>query len=285
MDYHKDRFEDCSLLFFKKEQLLACFPANFCKENHTVFSHQGLTYGGFILHPKATAVQVLDMFGMLKAHFADNYHATHLIYKCIPHIYHRLPSEEDLYALFVHQAQLKSRGISSAIDLQGGIGINRNRRRMLQKAEECGLTCGQTTEESEVRCYWGLLNEVLENRHGIHPVHSAEEMLLLMNRFPDHILQYLCKTPKGELAAGAWVFLCNDTVHVQYGSTSDYGKESGALDLIYNELINRYKETHKYLEFGISTENDGKELNTNLIHQKESFGGRGICYDIYKMAL
>ena len=47
MDYHKDRFEDYSLLCFKKDRLIAILPANIV--GSTLYSHQGLTYGGLVL--------------------------------------------------------------------------------------------------------------------------------------------------------------------------------------------------------------------------------------------
>ena len=283
MDYHSDRFRDCSIMFQKKGKTIACFPANYSEGDSTVYSHQGLTYGGLILHPEASAIQVLEMFDLVTAHYSQNFGATRVVYKCIPHVYHRYPCEEDLYGLFVNQAKLQSRGLSSAIDLTHPIPYNRNRMRMLRKAEESGLRCYTTSEEQEVRDYWLLLNDVLTSRHGVRPVHSADEMLLLMRRFPEQIQQYICRTPEGELVGGAWVFLCNGTVHVQYGSTSDTGKVLGALDFLYRHLQESYKDKFHYMEFGISTENGGKYLNTNLIHSKESFGGRGICYDIYEI--
>ena len=36
---------------------------------------------------------------------------------------------------------------------------------------------------------------------------------------------------------------------------------------------------------GISNENNGKYLNSGLIHQKESFGARAIVYDLYSVDL
>ena len=48
MDYHKERFNDCSLMFVnEKDKFIACLPANYDTESRTVYSHQGLTYGGF----------------------------------------------------------------------------------------------------------------------------------------------------------------------------------------------------------------------------------------------
>ena len=41
MEYHKDRFEDFSLMIFEGEKLVAVLPAN--RVGDIVFSHQGLT--------------------------------------------------------------------------------------------------------------------------------------------------------------------------------------------------------------------------------------------------
>ena len=50
MDYHTNRFEDFSLLLYKEGVLLALLPAN--RLETTLYSHQGLTYGGFIVGKK-----------------------------------------------------------------------------------------------------------------------------------------------------------------------------------------------------------------------------------------
>ena len=47
IEYHSDKFDDFSLLVFFKQELVALLPAN--QVNNTIFSHQGLTYGGLIL--------------------------------------------------------------------------------------------------------------------------------------------------------------------------------------------------------------------------------------------
>jgi hypothetical protein len=46
MDYHRDRFEDYSLMVYKKEKLVALLPANI--NDNIVYSHQGPSYGGVV---------------------------------------------------------------------------------------------------------------------------------------------------------------------------------------------------------------------------------------------
>src|SRR4051794_12547716 len=60
MDYHKDRFEDYSLLVFKKEKLVAVLPAN--KVDREIYSHQGLSYGGVILNKDIKLKHVIGVF-------------------------------------------------------------------------------------------------------------------------------------------------------------------------------------------------------------------------------
>lgn len=55
------------------------------------------------------------------------------------------------------------------------------------------------------------------------------------------------------------------------------------LDLVINELINLYKDSKTYFNFGISTEQNGKYLNEGLISQKEGFGGRSICNLVWEI--
>ena len=47
MDYHSDRFEDCSLVALRDGKPCALLPANVV--DGTLWSHRGLTYGGWIV--------------------------------------------------------------------------------------------------------------------------------------------------------------------------------------------------------------------------------------------
>ena len=51
MDYHSDRFSDFSLMIFSSKKLVAILPAN--RVGDTLYSHQGLTYGGLVVTAKA----------------------------------------------------------------------------------------------------------------------------------------------------------------------------------------------------------------------------------------
>ena len=63
LEYHADRFPDCSYLFFLKGKVIALLPAH--RRGDMLCSHAGLTYGGLILSPSATAERVLALFDLM----------------------------------------------------------------------------------------------------------------------------------------------------------------------------------------------------------------------------
>lgn len=66
MEYHSDRFTDNSLMFYDDEELLALLPCNI-KDNE-LFSHGGLTYGGFITNLKMKQYKMQECFTALKTY-------------------------------------------------------------------------------------------------------------------------------------------------------------------------------------------------------------------------
>ena len=112
MDYHSDIFKDCSFIFFRKGKPYCIVPG--CEIGSEYSSYAGLTYGGMIMSEECTTEGILNVFEVL-LRTLHNTGVRSLVYKPIPHIYHRLPSEEDLYALFRYGARLSARNISSTI--------------------------------------------------------------------------------------------------------------------------------------------------------------------------
>ena len=122
MDYHSDRFPDHSLVFYRKGRLYALLPATL--QPTGLISHAGLTYGGLITDYRATAADVCELFILLNDYLRQE-GIGHVVYRPTPHIYHRLPAEEDLYALTqVCHARLTARDISSAIINHDCLSLN-----------------------------------------------------------------------------------------------------------------------------------------------------------------
>ena len=230
MDYHSDRFIDNSLLFRYKGKLIAVLPAN--REGDVLWSHQGLTYGGLVLSSKCTADRVLNIFSLLFSWLSERGFSK-LVYKCVPDIYHRYPSQEDLYALFRNNARLVARNLSTTVSIPCRIPFSQLRRRGIKRALSCGIV---VQESSDLENFWRVLSENLSDRYNRLPVHTVEEMSLLKGRFPNNIR--LFTACKGErVVAGCVIFEMDEWVHSQYISASPEGKEFGALDLLFHYLI------------------------------------------------
>lgn len=280
MDYHSDRFDDMSLMIYRKGKLYALLPAN--RRDNTLWSHQGLTYGGLMMDSKMTAGECIEVFRSINEYLKSQ-GIEKVVYKPTPYIYHKIPAQEDLYALFVStDAILKIRCISSTIYEDSRLKFVESRKSGLRKALKSNLSIG---ESDDIDGFWSILYENLTRNHSVTPVHSSEELKLLMSRFPQNIKLYEVRDIENRLLGGTLIYVTDQVIHTQYISATDDGKYSGALDLLFDYLINTRYPNYKYFDFGHSTEDGGKILNNALIFQKEGFGGRGVCYDIYEYHL
>ena len=296
MDYHADRFFDCSLLVYNDDNndselsddsLVALFPANWVEEEKTVYSHQGLTYGGLITKPSITQSEVLKAMQKILMYYASLLGARTLVYRAIPYIYSRVPSQEDLYALFRAGAQLEGRAVATVLSVANPLSMRTLRVRKAKKALECGFYIERMREGDEacLREYWQVLEEVLGTYHNAKPVHTADEMVLLMNRFPRNIRLFVVKDTNARIVSGIVVFETENVAHIQYIASVADGRKYGALDLLLRHICGERYKDKEFIDFGISTENGGQFLNEGLIFQKEGFGGRAVCYDVYKLEL
>lgn len=279
LEYHSDRFLDCSLLFYQDEQLLAIFPA--CQQGAVLNSHGGLTYGGLLLSNKTRADQTLTIVNCL-LEYAKQAGFEKILYKAIPYFLSTQVAQEDLYALIkVADARLYRRDLSSIIALDKRIKISKGKSWLIARAKKLGLAM---TSSNDWVSFHQLLSSVLL-RHRAKPVHSVAELEKLALLFP-HNIQLKCVELDGVLLAVALLFKFNNTVHTQYLATNEAGKELGALDYLIEQCIHESKEAgFEYFSFGISTEEQGSVLNTGLIAQKENFGARGATVDFYEISL
>lgn len=279
MEYHSDRFEDFSLMIFDTaDNLIAILPANI-KEN-ILYSHQGLTFGGFLVDDKMKTETMLEIFKLLEQ-FLKNENIKKIVYKCIPYIYHIQPAEEDRYALFINDAKLIRRDVTTTIYLNNKIKYQEQRNRAVKKAMKNNLVF---QESKDFQSYWKVLEETLNQQHNAKPVHRLEEIERLANLFPDCIKLFVA-IKDNTILAGTLIFENQTIVHTQYLANSFEGRNIGALDFVIDKLINEVYQNKTYFDFGISNEDSGRYLNVGLISQKEGFGARAVVHDFYELEI
>ena len=131
MDYHRDRFQDHSLMFYENEKLVAILPMSE-RENELV-SHGGLTYGGFITDNKMKQHTMNECVTSL-LQYAETEGFDRVYYKVIPHIFHEQPAEEDRYALFVQNARIEKIEASTVINLKKPLKMPKGRKAQISRA-------------------------------------------------------------------------------------------------------------------------------------------------------
>lgn len=281
MDYHSDRFRDHSLMFYNEnDQLVAVLPAN--EADYALWSHQGLTYGGLILSASVHTPDVGQLFRVLHSYLYDN-KLRKLMYKCVPSIYHRLPAEEDEYWLWRYGAQLVGCNIAATVDLRSDMmSINKRKQSYAKRLAMDGFSINENTALED---FWPVLTENLKATYGADPVHTLSEMQRLQAAFPDNIRCWTVASPDGEVMGGMVLYVTPNTVHTQYISASEDGKQQHVLDYLFVNVVRHYQEDgrYRYFDFGTSNERGGMILNESLTIQKELFGGRGIAYKTYCM--
>lgn len=278
MDYHADRFKDHSLMIYdEKGKITAILPANL--KDNILHSHQGLTFGGLIYGKKMRTPMMVDVMDSI-LNYCKNKKFDQLIYKAIPLFYHDQPAQEDLYALHQCGAVCIRTDVSSTIILKNTTyALSSGRKSGLTKAKDFNFDIRETIDFDR---YFKILNDRLDEKYNSNATHSAEEMVLLANNFPKNINLYGCYL-EDELVSGVIIYEYGDVAHTQYIASTDSGRETGAQDYLLNHLIFTTYKDFDYFDFGISTENQGKTLNTNLIDQKEGFGARATINQFYKI--
>ena len=280
MDYHSDRFRDYSLMFYLDDQLYALLPAN--AKDDTLYSHQGLTYGGLVMSEHCRMAEIGELFRQLNDYLlTEGFHT--VVYKPIPSFYCSLPSEEDLFALTgVCHAAISSRSVASVVDLTHRLSLSKLRKRGIRKASNQGLI---VEESADFPAFWKVLEENLLEKYHATPVHSLAEMGLLHERFPLNIRLFVVKKDD-RIVGGTVLYISRDIVKTQYISADAEGKKMGAIDILFDSLLSQFEEErYHYFDFGTSNLPEDNSLNESLIQQKEGFGGRAVCYDTYEWKL
>lgn len=279
MDYHQDRFLDHSLLFYDDEKLIALLPMS--EHGDVLISHGGLTYGGFITNEKMKQHTMNDCFHEL-IEYCKRLGFKSIRYKCIPHIYHSQPAEEDRFALFANGANIETVDVSTYVNLSNPLKMPKGRKAQISRAKRENVIIEELTGLEDFKNFIDLENEVLSERHDTYAAHTGSELKKLYDRFPENIHLFGAKKD-GALIAGTVIYEYDSVIHTQYMAANDEARVIGALDLTVATVIEKYKETKKWLDFGISTEHGKVYLNEGLCSQKEGFGGRTGVYEIWEI--
>jgi hypothetical protein len=281
MEYHSDRFQDYSLLVFEEDKLIAVLPANRVEE--TVYSHQGLTYGGLVYSSKINGEIVADIIESLLS-FCKGNGMKFFNFKAIPSFYTTNGGNQEIdFFLLKKGAFLDKKEMNLAINLVLPLTISKSKLKHFRKIENLDL---EIVEEQQLQSFWELVLEPrLLEKYDAKPVHTLQEITKLKSDFPDNIKQFSVYY-NTDIIAGITLFETDTVVKSQYGATTKKGEELRALDFLFITLIKKYKrEGKQFFDMGIVNEDNEKGYHTGLLKQKEELGCSIYGQDFYKMNL
>lgn len=280
MEYHKDRFEDYSLLIFEQSKLIAVLPAN--KVGNSIYSHQGLTYGGLVYMPKLKIEKVEKILDLVLCFFKSKQIDNFFLHP-IPSFYAGNGNAAVDFFLIKKGAHLYRKEMNLVAHLNQKISISKSKLKHFRRIEMLDL---EIVQETNFQPFWDqVLIPRLLHKHQTKPVHSLSEIQQLHNKFPEKIKQFSVYF-KGEIIAGVTIFEFEKGVKSQYGATTKKGEKYRALDFLFISLLDNFQKKGKhFFDMGIVNEDNEKGFNAGLLNQKEELGCTVWNQDFYKITL
>tara|TARA_B110000483_G_scaffold241966_1_gene326353 strand:+ start:1964 stop:2920 length:957 start_codon:yes stop_codon:yes gene_type:complete len=273
LSYFKNTLKENSLIIYdnKKKKIIGFIPGNISK--NTFYSFEKLTFGGVFLE-KLYYKNVFfnDIFNNLIKYLKKK-KVKKLFFKLLPSPYYT----NDNALLLNYLNNLKKSKIfteiSSYIKLSKLNNFSKLRLRSLYKNKDLIIKKEKITKK-----YWNFVSKNLRLKYKVNPVHSYKEIKFLEKKFPKNILFFSCYK-RNIFLGGLVLFRFGNILKTQYVGFDEKYKYLNSQDSITSYLIKNNKSYDvKILDFGISTENNGKFINKNLLFYKETFGAINFNY-------
>jgi hypothetical protein len=278
IDYHKDRFQDASLVIYNNEKICGVFPA--VKYEDRVVSHPGLAIGGIVYNDRVRGYDLLDILIKIK----EYYNYLPIIYKTTPSEFQRHSVSDDTWALYNLKAKKISCELSSVLN-----PLTTNYEYWPDKKDELNhlknniiLSAMNLSNLDLVKEFWEKILIPNMAKYNIKPTHTPEDIQYLYNKFPVFVKGLLARHESGKMLGGLIIFRFNKCYHVQYSVTNSKGRALNALTVLHHYMIETLPSDIHFYSFGKSTEYQGHKLNSTLYYYKNGFGGGSMNYDTYE---
>jgi hypothetical protein len=281
LNYHGKKFVDLSVFIEAKGETVGFLSAAQSPHSpQTVISHPGITYGGVVHCGYLRGERMLRALEAICNYYRE-IGLKKLIYKCTPNIYFKVPAHDDRYALFRLNAKLIRCDLSVSVQLNRRLSVSKRRKRGFKRASKSGIQlCWSNTKLPD---FYNILRANLTRKHEVKPVHTLDELKLLMAKFPKNIF---CVTALNDenVVAGTLLYATSNVYHCQYIASTDMGNNLSALDFVFEKLIGHASDKGiDFFDFGISNEEEGQHLNSGLYDFKSEFGGAGNIHEFYEL--
>jgi hypothetical protein len=286
-DYHPTgRFNNHHLIFRSGKKIVALLTGAIVENQESgkiYVSHQGASYGGFVL-PMDSGIK--EAFALVAALIKYLKQLDIHIFRITPPplFYMKLPHQHIEFALMKSGATVLKSELTSIVHLKSTIsetldGFRSTARTSFRKAQKEGvIVCFNDRWEE----FYSLLEKNLGMRHGVKPTHTLDELLKLRDLFPDKIL-LLSSFYEDVMIAGVTIFVCNpESLLAFYISHINDYQHLRPLNILFYELFKWGIENHyRLMDFGTFTLN--MEPIFGLGNFKEGFGAGGVFRTTWQM--
>lgn len=291
LSYHpSDRFQDNSLLIYNKNKLIAVFPAALINKNNIriLKSHPGTSYGGLVIKENLSYETINSILDIIENYCFEN-NINFIEFRHSPKIFLNNPIDQLEFALVRRNYIREAEELSTFYNLQlikylkeeDYINYyynhtNTKARQNIKKAISLGVEFSFIENNNEVDDYYRILENNLK-KYNTKPVHSKDEIIKLLELYPDRVKIAVSKV-NNTILGGFLIFNINKNGWHIFYSCLDYDKaEFKGIHFCLFSLKKYLADlSYKYLNYGISTEDSGKYVNKSLLSFKESFNGMGI---------
>ena len=274
--YHPpERFQDASLLFFKKEKLLAALPAALVRDEAklALVSHPGASWGGLATLP-GLALHEQEALVAALAQYAREQNCARIVL-ALPPLFYSARCDQTLEYTY-HRAGFRAqrRELTQAVGLEERRMQNYSAefQRKIRRAQTLGVVA---QESRDLQSFYEILRRNLAARHGALPTHTLDELLDLRQRLPERVRLFAALV-EGRMIAGILLFVCNAQAALAFYIAQDYAAQHyRAINLLAHEAMNWCASAGlRYFDFGTSTIN--AEPNRGLIDFREAAGATGF---------
>lgn len=270
INYHPiDKFIDKSIMIYDNNILICVIPV--CKNGDKYFSHLGTTYGGPVIKEEYFKIDKLKEIIDLIFNYYDN----KLEMRIANDIYFN-NSQSSLIYLLQTKLNLKLE-LSWYINNFNIDNINNkfNKRHLIKVKKDNNNNVYITNDLNDYIDFYNILKNTLNIKHNTNPTHTFEEFLLIKDILQEK--QKLCIVKNNNIIiAGIYFIEVTPNKYYSFYITKNYECDknfsSSCLLYIIDYFITIIKPD--ILDFGITTENKGSELNMGLsVFKQDSMTG------------
>jgi len=295
LNYHpKERFLDNSCLIFKGDSIAAIVPGCVIIDDagkKEFSSHAGSTFGGFVIHKDKFHIQaVMDIVETFTQYIKRN-GFDNVLLKITSDLFSTKKTDLLQYALQYNGYEQYTE-LSAYMDLslcEDDITANFNelKRRQIKKCLKYPLVFRQLICDKDIAEFYDLLSKNLL-KFNTNPVHTLEELYDFHNIRLRDIVHFYGVYYENHLVAGCMCFVFGATkaIHTQYLCSLQNEFDFVPMPFLYYELINHVRgRGYRFLSLGISTENQGRQLNLGLAQSKEAVGCAFTLNRVFRLKL